>query len=340
MLRNLFSLIMLLMIFSSITAYSISYSSNRQLDRLDLDGLKHFLESQYIPEIGLLRASTRIKPDNTTIYIANDNVLAARALAILGDHSLASKILTKLNNEYGGGWNGKIDVLLGKDIPDKFYGPLYEFITNITVNNITYTIIYEKLNYSAPIHDWYNYADLLVYHALDELLSGSRTEAENSFLNLTKMWNGYGFRDIAFKGEYQVYKCALFIYLYRALEYAGSDIIKGYKGVYDKCLEIIAKAQDPVKGGIYTSYKVVDGKITILKDNAHDMNTETTSIVVLALYSNYPEIIGSKAKQELSHELTNNPSYYYIMVLVLIVILVLIVSTITNKHFFETTRQK
>jgi hypothetical protein len=90
--ENLFSLIILLMIFSlTMTTYSIPYSSNKQLGRIDLDGLKHFLESQYISEMYLLRASTRTKPDNTTIYIANDNVLVARALAILGDHSLAKQ---------------------------------------------------------------------------------------------------------------------------------------------------------------------------------------------------------------------------------------------------------
>jgi hypothetical protein len=224
---------------------------------------------------------------------------------------------------------------LGKDIPDKFYGPLYEFITNVTVNNITYTIIYEKLNYSAPIYDWYNYADLLVYHALDKLLSGSRTEAEDSFINLTKIRDGYGFRDKQANktGIYDVYKNALFIYLYKALEYAGSDIIKNYKSIYNKCLEIIVKAQDPIYGGIYINYKVINGKIIIQED----LNTETTSIVVLALYSNYPEIIGSKVKQELSHEYTSNPSYYYIMALILIVILILTIPIIMNKHFFETT---
>jgi len=248
--------------------------------------LRHFLENQYVPQIGLLRAATRAYPDNVTIYVANDNVLAARALAVLGS-PLASKILTVLNNNFSGGFNGKVDILVGKNIPDTFYASYDELVKKVD----GYRIVYEKLDHTKPIKDWYDYADLLVYHALDRLLWGSRPEAEKAFLNLTRMWDGYGFRDRAFNGIYAVYKCALFIYLYRALESAGSTIIYEYQDIYEKCLEIIAKAQDPVKGGIHTDYRVVNGRILI----QGDMNTETTSIVVLALYSNYPEIIGRKA---------------------------------------------
>ncbi len=225
-----------------------------------------------------------VSPDNTTIYVANDNVLVARALAVLGS-PLAERVMSVLYNNFSGGWNGKIDVLLCKSIPDKFYKPEKEVVGRID----GYTIVYEKMNTSVIITDWYNYADLLVYHALNKLLQGSKSEAEKSFLNLTRMWDGYGFKDNFVKehGVYQVYKCALFIYLYRALEAAGSTIIYDYQDIYEKCLEIIAKAQDPVKGGTHTDYRVVNGKIVI----QGDMNTETTSMVVLALYSNYPEWI-------------------------------------------------
>jgi len=271
----------------------------------DKDLLRKFLESQYIEEAGLLRASVyNTTDDSHRVWIANDNVLAARALAVLNS-PLAKNVLTTLNNKYNGGWNGKIDILLGRDIPDMFYARA----------NISYGIVYSKrlgfnltiykevYDYSRPMLDWYKYADLLVYRALDYLLHGSMSEAEEAFLNLTSMWDGYGFYDIAVnatcndfrKKVYAVYKCALFVYLYRALYYAGSDVVKNYRYILDKCLEIIAMAQDTVYGGIYTSYETVNGEIVVLKGNGHDMNTETTSIVVLALYSDYPEIIGEKA---------------------------------------------
>lgn len=274
---------------------------NNTSNTLDEDGLRRFLESQYVSGIGLLRAATTAYPDNITVYIANDNVIAVRALAVLGS-PLASEILTKLNNEYGGGWNNKIDILLGKDIPDTFYSSHNELVKEVN----GYRIVYEKLNYSSPIEDWYNYADLLVYHALDRLLWGSRPEAEKSFINLSKLWDGYGFQDKAYNatGVYAVYKLGLFIYLYRALEAAGSEIVNNYRYIYDKCIEIIAMAQDPVYGGIHTDYRVRNGEIII----QGDMNTETTSIVVLALYSNYPEVIGSRARPESSQ--SNMPLIY------------------------------
>jgi len=257
---------------------------------IDVASARRFLESQYVASIGLLRAAATVYPENMSVYIANDNVLAARALAVLGS-PLASRVMAVSNNKYSGGWNGKIDILLGRDIPDKFYSSYNELVGEVN----GYRILYEKMNKSMTIRDWYDYADLLVYRALDKLLHGLRREAELLFLNLTRMWDGYGFRDIVFNktGVYAVYKCALFIYLYRALEYAGSTIIHGYKYIYDKCLEIISKAQDPIYGGIHTDYKVENGKIII----QGDMNTETTSMVVLALYSRYPELIGEKCRQ-------------------------------------------
>ena len=254
---------------------------------LNKELLRRFLESQYVVEAGLLRAATYVYPENITIYIANDNVLAARALAVLGS-PLASKVLAKLNNDYSGGWNNKTDILLGNDIPDTFYTSYTEVIGEAN----RYVVAYEKLNYSNPMNDWYEYADLLVYHALDKLLERDMSVAEKAFLNLTEDWDGYGFRDKAFNGTYDTYKCALFIYLYKALDAAGSKTIHNYTAIYKKCLEIIRIAQDPITGGILTSYVEADGEIRVLKDEAHDVNVETTSIVVLALYSKYPEMIG------------------------------------------------
>ena len=91
----------------------------------DKDLLRKFLESQYIEEAGLLRASVyNTTDDSYRIWVANDNVLAARALAVLGS-PLAGKVLRTLNNVYQDGFNGRIEILLGIDIPDKFYKPYY-----------------------------------------------------------------------------------------------------------------------------------------------------------------------------------------------------------------------
>ncbi|MEM4036444.1 MAG: hypothetical protein QW700_01390 [Desulfurococcaceae archaeon] len=279
------SVLVLVTLFASAHAHSFynAYSV------IDAQRALYFLRSQYVEEAGLLRAAVRAYSDNTTIYVANDNVLAARALAVLGDGDLSSKILTKLNNEYGGGFNGRIEILFGVDIPDVFYTVKYDYIGEVN----GFRILYEKPG-DRVIEDWYKYADLVVYRALDRLLWGSRPHAELLFLNLTKMWSGYGFRDKAYEatGVYDTYKCALFIYLYRALEVAGSDVVKDYVYIRNKCLEVIALAQDPETDGIRTNYRVVDGRIII----EGDVNVETTSIIVLALYSDYP-LLFSNIKQ-------------------------------------------
>jgi len=290
--KGLFILLSIVL-FTSLLGSIIADNNNNHITLLpDKSLLRTFLENQYVPEVGLLRAGVSVYSENITIYVANDNVLAARALEVLGS-PLASKVLTVLNNNFSGGWNGKIDILLGKDIPDMFYNMRHKFIAEIN----GYRIIYEIPDLSTPINDWYNYADLVVYRALDRLLWGSRPYAEKLFINLTKLWDGYGFYDNAVKGRenetgkiiYDVYKLALFVYLYRALEYTGSDIIYDYEHIYEKCLEIILMAQDKEKGGIHTDYEVINGEIVI----TGDMNTETTSIVVLAIYSDYPMVISS-----------------------------------------------
>lgn len=254
---------------------------------VDRSALLSFLRSQYVPSVGLLRAAVNAHPDNVTIYIANDNILASRALAVLGDHELASRITSKLDSEYGGGYNGRIEVLLGIDIPDRFYTPVYELIGEVE----GYRIVYEKSG-GEVVEDWHKYADLLVYRALDSLLRGSRPHSEILFLNLTMMWDGYGFRDKAFSGVYATYKCGLFVYLYRALEASGSSVVYGQSHIKDKCIEIISAAQDPT-GGIRTDYRVVNGSVVI----EGDANVETTSIVILALYSDYPIQIAKRVRQ-------------------------------------------
>jgi len=80
-----------------------------------------------------------------------------------------------------------------------------------------FNIVYEIADTSCPMKDWKEYADLTVYMALNELLSGKKREAFELYKHLLSLWDGKGFRDKAFRGVYQTYKCALFAYLYRAL---------------------------------------------------------------------------------------------------------------------------
>ncbi len=302
------------MLLFMLVVYNLAFLPALGNNVLDEFMLKCFLESQYVPEAGLLRAAVTAYPDNETIYVANDNVLAARALEVLGS-PLAEEVLATLNNKYNGGWNGKIDVLFGRDIQDQFYSSYIETLgyTYSSKFNTTFVIAFEKLNTSSPIINWRDYADLIVYKALDKLLSGSRLEAEQLFLKLVELWNGYGFydRQAREKGVYAVYKIALAVFLYRALKSSGSNIPNQYRDLYDKWVEIIAMAQDPVYGGIHTDYVVEKDAIKI----TGDMNVETTSMVVLALYSDYPRLIGEHARDLCVRDCS---SYLFSLLLILL----------------------
>ena len=261
---------------------------------LDVNGLREFLESQYVPELRLLRAATRAHPDNVTVWVASDNLLAVAALEVLGS-PYAYVIKSELLMRYGGGLDGMHEVLLGIGVPGEFraaavldLGCVYsvKFRANITVR-------YEV--HSGPVvRDWRRYADLIMYRCLSHLLGGEVASAEELFREAMEMWDGWGFRDAAFTGVYETYKLALAIYSYRALEAAGVDVSE-YEGIVGKCREVISKLQRS-DGGIVTGYVVKGGHVI----PSGDANVETTSIVVLALISDYPAVAGRRAASKVA----------------------------------------
>ncbi len=273
-----------------------SYSVKINYNVLNKSLLIRFYESQFIKEAGLLRAAVTAPSENISIYISNDNFLAVRALRVLGLYNLSSIINRTLKEIYPGYINCRLGVLFGKPMPSKIYG------TNI----ITFGQVYSKkfracfiiktdmCNRSKIMYDWFNYSDLVVYRALNYTLSCNLRKAMNLFMRLIDMWDGYGFKDNVYNntGLYQVYKCALFIYLYRTLKAAGLNSIDKYDNIVEKCLNIIRGAQDNATGGIHTDYKVINGKVVF----PSDVNVETTSFVVLALYSKYPINLGEMCR--------------------------------------------
>jgi len=268
------------------------YRGGRKIYTVDKHLARNFLESQYVPEAGLLRAATLANvEDSRRIYIAADNLLAARALAVLGS-PLASNILTMLNSKYRGGFNGLHEILIGVDIPDKFYQRYDEYLGNVSSSKFGVLDIYYERRKMETIDEWDRYADLVVYKALKALLHCSRAYAEQLFSILVSMWDGYGFRDKAYNGLYESYKVALAIYLYKALKEADSNLVGKYKDLYEKWNMILALMQRD-DGGIVTHYRVSErGEIIPVGD----ANTETTSITILALYSEYPKKIGKHCR--------------------------------------------
>jgi len=249
---------------------------NPSVQEPSVTAMRSFLESQYVPEVGLLRASVTTYPDNVTIWLANDNLLAVKALKLSGS-PLWRNVSVALSL-YNVSSNDRIDPLLGRPLSGFFCPMIVEVGEVRSVKfNTTFELKLEKGNASCPMQDWEEYADLLVYGALGELLRGNREGAEKLYLELMTLWDGDGFRDKAFNGVYQSYKCALFVYLNRALnEKTGRDI-------RIRCLKILSALQAP-NGGITTGYMVKNGKTVPVGDQ----NTETTSMVIIALLSHSP----------------------------------------------------
>ncbi len=251
---------------------------------IDKDKALSFLENQFVPEAGLLRCAVISSPDNETIYVANDNILAVYALKILGS-PIAGMVNSSLAKYGSRIYDNRVAVLLGRTIPDEFYHTdkilldyIYsrKFMTN-------FSVILEENNHNKPFTNWMNYTDLVAYKVLNEILKNKIDHAKEYFNHLISMWDGYGFHDAAYKNSYEVYKLALYVYAYRSLLSQYPDLANNEEAlrIFRKALEIIREAQDPKYGGIHTHYRVV-GNETIIEG---DMNTETTSIVVISLYS-------------------------------------------------------
>ena len=282
------AVMLVILLFLAITFYR----GEQKLHTVDKDLARKFLEAQYVPEAGLLRAATLEEvEDSRKIYVAADNLLAARALATLGS-PLAPNVLTTLNNKYGGGFDKQHEILIERDIPNVFYQRGYECLGNVSSSKFGVLEIYYEKPRETPIDNWDKYADLVVYKALKALLHDSRPYAEQLFSILISMWDGYGFKDGAYNGSYETYKVALAIYLYKALEEADRSLVGKYRDLYEKWNMILALMQRS-DGGIVTHYKVSErGEIIPVGD----ANTETTSITILALYSKYPKKIGKHCR--------------------------------------------
>ncbi|MFA4720141.1 hypothetical protein [Pyrococcus kukulkanii] len=237
----------------------------------DTSAMRTFLQSQYVPEVGLLRASVTSYPDNETIWLANDNILAVRALKLL--NSTLWRNVSRSLATYGVSYNGRVDPLLGRPL-DGFYCPEVKTLGRVNSGrfNATFTLKLETANRSCVMRDWRSYADLVVYGALSDILQGKRDEAFRLYFRLLSMWDGNGFRDRAFSGVYQSYKCALFVYLYRALGEPGEG-----RSVYLSCSRILTMLQSK-DGRIVAGYKVKNGRIIPIGDP----NTETTSVTAIA----------------------------------------------------------
>ena len=251
-----------------------------------LTEIKNFLESLYIDlgnGTGALKESPNVEA--TTIY-TNTNYIALKLLQV-ANSQYTDKIAAFIS-QYDHEHYNRADILVDPDA-GKLPMTTNKTITlaTVDVNGTTYTIKAEEPT-TNPYSQPYFYADISVYTALIYLW---RKEFRNALAwreATAKLWDGKGFRDLAFNEThlYETYKLALYYYLMRALR------------LKDHITAWIEEHIDDFKddtGGYITHY-------TEDLTPTGDPNVETTTIVGLAFLTDYPlkfpEYIPTPAKEE------------------------------------------
>jgi len=235
--------------------------------KLDIPKAVTFLESQYDPEVGLLKEAPHVQPNWFWLWI--DNRLAMHILDMYQeDHPLALKILEGLDKYASADSHNRMEVVLGDtDVVFPWVWP-----SKYTIDSIGDKLVKNEVCNGSPIGSWTNYADLLFLAATYYAVKGgwlNKLKAKYYLQKGQKMWSGQGFSDCIAKesGKYATYKLALYLIAAKKL---------GLSSTLDEtCRSLIGQQQAP-SGGIWTDY-IEPGYIGVA-----DVNTETTTLCILA----------------------------------------------------------
>jgi parallel beta-helix repeat protein len=237
-----------------------------------------FLNStQFDPTVGLCREAPNVAPN--TYWLVSDNLLAYHALKYYYPETAEVIYATMLG--YGYFRSFKHEVVFGTTIP---YIPFRTPNTYVVAQNATKLIKTDVCNGSGIFFDYLEYADLCIFAALHFYWSGNIPEAINHFDIAKNMWNGTGVYDKASKaaeneGErliFSTYKLSLLLYCSRIL----GQPLENRTSIE----ETLWLMQDEQYGGLHTDYNIN------LNYTGSDMNTETTSLAILA-YKYEPKIV-------------------------------------------------
>jgi len=255
---------------------------------ININKAVNFLKMQFVKEASLLRAST-IGEDARACYISSDNLLAAAVFRIL-DEPLFYEI-RKVLDKYGGGANELHEILFGVNIGKFFYTRRNEVIDVIFGdfgNRIGPGKVIHELPFKAKqITLWSEYADLIVYKALNDYYEGNLENSFECFEKLVNLWDGHGFRDASYisNGLYETYKLSLAMYLYELLNSQRLEKVKKHESIITKMRKIIDSMQD-LNGGIVTNYKYDSSSNKYIPMG--DVNVETTCMTLLAYAKRFP----------------------------------------------------
>jgi len=300
-LTRLFSLAIILMLCLSILSVVVSQpnaggevvSGVKRIEK----AVNFLTNSQFNESLSLCREVPAVAPN--TYWLVSDNLWAWKALKLANESRLsdaleagriAPAIETKLKEKAklhnlpkdsnGFPISFMHEAVIGDVIPTP-----NRTSTNLTLQNDDYVVKTEICNGSI-ISDWQNYSDRLLYMALSLHWQGNDTAAMQYFENATNStyvhWDGIGINDTATRanGSYATYKLALLLYVSKVL---GRTLPFEYGLVMR-----IWSLQRETDGGIITNY-YANGT------TYGDTNTETTSIVIIAMLTAQKPSMGTFA---------------------------------------------
>ena len=220
---------------------------------------QEFLNARYNPSLGLLNEAPVAAPKK--YWLANDNALAAHAFYRVGDTEMSDSLERSLER-YGYSTNGLIEVVWGETVS---FPP--HVASSVILTKVGDAEIWQEFHLEGPrFEDWAEYADLGFLGALNEYAQGNPAESLRIFANTLSKFDGTGFRDKAYNGQYDTYKLAMALY-------AGATIHAPIPNG-NEILDALQAMQAP-DGGYFTNYTYVIAP-------KGDENTETTAWALLA----------------------------------------------------------
>lgn len=218
-------------------------------------------------------------PPSHTYYVSSDNLLAQAALAQCNP-TISQKIRTAITQDTccHQGNDQMHEAILGTPIPLSIHNATTYDVTHSWPNSAGSTILYEYHNGTGTLSPT-NYADVAVYRAFEQDRQGNHTGALQTVQILNRMWDANGLVDDPFKngnssekGVYQTFKDALYLLV----------LLKTSQAMPANLEEKILNMQG-ADGGFNTGY-FPNGTYA-----GRSENTETTSILMLALQLLFPE---------------------------------------------------
>lgn len=241
------------------------------------------INSQFNASLSFCREAPEVEPN--TYWLVSDNLWAWKALKMANESGLSNAVEAgRIVNLIEAKLKEKTII---HNLPTNAEGLPISFMHEAVIGNVTpipnknrtqltlqsndYAVKTEIYN-ETTIDNWQEYADRLLFMALSYHWQANDTAANQYFELAKDMWDGIGINDTATKvdGFYTTFKFALLLYASKVL---------GIKLQFEsELVNRIWSLQRETDGGIITNY-FANGT------SYGDANTETTSIVIIAIFT-------------------------------------------------------